>query len=204
MMDNDESSPANTAPIPLELDEQSLVAWLRTQLPHQENLCNETLEKISQLCWRVYEKGLDVCAGFEHNEAGRPIFLNESEAELLVDGMLYLYSARYALDIDRMRAALKSLDAAAPAGILLSDHPIFEAAEVWCEVGEASRAARKGAARGGAENNPQDTGLPTPERVRAIADRARSEGYIKAVDWLTHGDAATAGAQSKLRELLQT
>ncbi len=158
-------------------------AWLRTQLPHRENLCNETLEKISQLCWRVYEKGRDVCAGFEHNEAGRPIFLSESEAELLVDGMLYLYSARYALDIDRMRAALKSLDAAAPAGILLSDHPIFEAAEVWCEVGEASRAARKGTARGGAANSPQDTGLPTPERVRAIADRARSEGYIKAVDW---------------------
>ncbi len=194
----DKLRPPDTAPIPQKLDEQDLVAWLRTQFPVEESLCNETLARISQLCWKAYEKGLNVCAGFKHNEDDQPVFLNTSETELLVDGMLYLDSARYALDIDRTRSALKSLDAAAPAGTRLSDHPIFEAAEAWCAVGEASRAARRGGA-----SSPQDTRLPTPERVRAIAERASNKGYIKAIDWLTHTVMLLPQAHRATHESLQ-
>ena len=143
-------------------------------------LSSGTLDRISGLCWQARSAGRDVCALFEHDDEGLPVFCNPDTTTLLVDAMLYLESARFALDVSRARAALDALEEAMPAGDRLSNHTVLEAAQAWCDAGEAGFAVSLADSGSVAER------LPPASRVCAVADRAKAAGCVKALDWLTH------------------
>ena len=143
-------------------------------------LSSGTLDRISGLCWQARTAGRDVCALFEHNDEGLPVFRNADTTTLLMDAMLYLESARFALDLSRARAALDALEEAMPAGDRLSNHTVLEAAQAWCDAGEAGFAVSLAGSGSVAER------LPPASRVCAVADRAKAAGCDKALDWLTH------------------